>query len=211
MSTMTASPLIGLAERQRQLGLGRLEIAAGQDLAQIDGLALGVGQLDADGVAAGNDGDAGGDRAHRAGDVVGKADDARRFDAGRRLQLVEGDDGAGPDMDDLALDAEILQHAFQQPRILLQRVLRQAGVAHHVLRLRQEMQRRHLEAGRSRSARSAPRAARARRAPAAAPGRRRVRRRPASGNCWTCAAGASADASRAEDRVCRRRHRRDRP
>ena len=136
----------GLAERQRQLGLGRLEIAACQDLAQIDGLALGVGQLDADGVAAGNDRDAGGDRAHRAGDVVGEADHARRFDAGRRLQLVKRDDRARPHMDDLALDAEILEHAFQQPCILFQRVLRQAGIAHHVLRLRQEMQRRHLEA-----------------------------------------------------------------
>ncbi len=61
-------------------------------LAQIDGLARRVRQFDADGVAAGHDGDAGGDRAHRAGDVVGKADDAGRFDAGRRLQFVERDD-----------------------------------------------------------------------------------------------------------------------
>ena len=51
------------------------------------------------------------------------------------------------DMDDLALDAEILQHAFEQPCILLQRVFRQRSVAHHVLRFAQEMQRRHLELG----------------------------------------------------------------
>ena len=68
-------------------------------------------------------GDAGGDRAHRAGDVVGEADDARGFDAGRRLQLVERDDRAGADIDDLALDAEIVEHAFEQARVLLQRVL----------------------------------------------------------------------------------------
>ena len=134
-----------LAERQRQLGLGGLEIAAGEDLAQIDRLALGVGQLDADGVAAGHHGDARGDRAHRAGDVVGEADDARRLDAGGGLQLVERDDRAGADMDDLALDAEILEHAFEQPRVLLQRVLGDRIVANDVLRLGEEMQRRHLE------------------------------------------------------------------
>ncbi len=40
------------------------------------GLALLVGQLDADGVAAGDHGDAGRDGAHRAGDVVGERDHA---------------------------------------------------------------------------------------------------------------------------------------
>ena len=62
----------------------------------------------------GHDGDAGGDRAHRAGDVVGEADDARGLDAGRRLELVERDDRAGADIDDLALHAEIVEHAFEQ-------------------------------------------------------------------------------------------------
>ena len=71
-SAMKGSPPMVLPSASGRLGLGRLEIAAGQQLAQIDGLALGVGQLDADGVAAGHDGDAGGDRAHRAGDVVGE-------------------------------------------------------------------------------------------------------------------------------------------
>ena len=89
---------------------------------RIDGLAASVRQLDADCVAAGNDGDAGGDRAHRAGDIVGKADDAGRLDAGGRFQLVERDDRAGSDMDDLALDAEVLEHAFEHAGILLQRI-----------------------------------------------------------------------------------------
>ena len=161
-----------LAERQRQLRLGRLEIPAGEDFAEVDSLALGVGQLDADGVAAGHDRDAAGDRAHRAGDVVGKADDAGRLDAGRRLQLVEGDHRAGAHVDDLALDAEILEHAFEQPGILLQRILGKAGIAYDILRLREEMQRRHLELDCCRSAMSAPRAGRAHQAPDVAPERR---------------------------------------
>ena len=45
-------------------------------------------------VRPGHDRDAHRDRAHRAGDVVGEADHARRLDAGRRFQLVEGDDRA---------------------------------------------------------------------------------------------------------------------
>ncbi len=50
----------GLAEAERQLALGLLEVLRRQQFAQIDGLALLVGQFDADGVAAGHDGDAGG-------------------------------------------------------------------------------------------------------------------------------------------------------
>ena len=104
----------GLAERDRQLVAGLRKVLRGQHLAQIDGLALLVGQFDADGVAALHDGDAGGDRRHRARDVVGEADDARGFDARRRLQLVERHHRAGAHVDDLALDAEIVEHAFEQ-------------------------------------------------------------------------------------------------
>ena len=86
---MTGSPPMVLPSASGRLGLGRLEVAEASSSRRIDGLALGVGQFDADGVAAGNDRDAAGDGAHRAGDVVGKADDARRLDAGRGLQFVE--------------------------------------------------------------------------------------------------------------------------
>ena len=112
-----------LAERDGEAVLRLLEILARQQLAQIDGLAPLVGQLDADHVAPLHDRDAGRDRRHRTGDVVGEADDARRLDAGRRLELVERDDRAGAHVDDLALDAEIVEHAFEQARVLLQRVL----------------------------------------------------------------------------------------
>ena len=103
----------GLAEAERELVLRRFEVLARQELAQIDRLALEVRQLDADGVAALHHGDAGRHRAHRAGDVVGERDDARGFRARRRLELVEGDDRAGADVDDLAADAEILERRIR--------------------------------------------------------------------------------------------------
>ena len=86
---MTGSPPISLPSAERQPAGVLLVGRRIEQLAQIDGLGLEVGQLDADDVAPGHDRDAHRDRAHRAGDVVGEADDARRLDAGRRLQLVE--------------------------------------------------------------------------------------------------------------------------
>ena len=112
-----------LAERDGEPVLGFLEILARQQFAQVHRLAPLVGQFDADGVAPLHDGDARRDRRHRARDVVGEADDARRFDAGRGLEFVERDDRAGAHVDDFALDAEIVEHALEQPRVLLQRVL----------------------------------------------------------------------------------------
>ena len=40
-----------------------------------------------------------------------------------RLQLVEGDDRAGAHLDDLAAHAVILEHGFEQPGVLGQRLL----------------------------------------------------------------------------------------
>ena len=89
-----------------------------------------------------------GDGAHRAGDVVGKADDARRLDAGRRLELVERDHRAGADIDDLALDAEIVEHALEQAGILLERARADRGLLVEALGLGEEAERRQFEAGR---------------------------------------------------------------
>ena len=114
----------GLAEAQRQLELRGLEVLAADQFAEIDRLALLVGQFDADDVAARHHGDAGRQRRHRAGDVVGEADDARGLDARRRLQFVQRHHRAGADMDDLAAHPEILQHALEKPRIRLQRIRR---------------------------------------------------------------------------------------
>ena len=109
-----------LAEDQRQRHVLVFERLAADQLGQADRLALRVGQLDADHASAGDGRDAGRQRRHVAGDVVGKLDDPARLDAARRLQLVHGDDRAGPDLDDLAADVEILEHRFEQPRIALQ-------------------------------------------------------------------------------------------
>ena len=97
----------------------------GQQFAQINLLAMIVGQLDADGVAAGHDGDACGQRAHRAGDVVGKSDHARRLDAGRRFELVERHHRTGVCIGDFAAHAEILQHGFECLGVLLQHAVAQ--------------------------------------------------------------------------------------
>ena len=105
-----------LPRQSGSLALRVGEVLGGEQLAQVDLLALRVGQLDADGVAARHDGDARRDRAHRAGDVVGEPDHARRLDAGRGLELVERDDRAGTRVDDLAADAEIVEHAFERGR-----------------------------------------------------------------------------------------------
>jgi hypothetical protein len=118
-----------LAQDQRQRGDLVLEGVAGDQLGQDHHLALGVGKLDADHAAAGDGRDAGRQRRHVAGDVVGELDDAARLDAARGLQLVHGDDRAGADLDDLALDRKVLEHRFEQARVALQRRLVERAVA----------------------------------------------------------------------------------
>ena len=113
-----------LAERDGEPVLGPDEVLGGDELAQVDGLAPLVGQLDADGVAALDHRDAGRHGRHGAGDVVGEADDTRRLDARRRLEFVERHHGAGTHVDDLAADAEVLEHALEQPRVLAERIFR---------------------------------------------------------------------------------------
>ena len=143
-SAMIGSPPIFLPSASASRAVGVLEVRRLEQLAQHHDLAPVVGQLDADGVAAGHHGDAGGDRAHRAGDVVGEPDHARRLGAGRGLELVERDHGAGAHIGDLALDAEILQHAFELARILLQHLVADAAAAFERARLLQQLDRRRL-------------------------------------------------------------------
>ena len=96
-----------------------------EQLAQEHLLAPRVGQLDADGVAPGDRGGTHAGGPHRAGEVVGEPDHARRLDAARRLELVERDDGTGVHVLDLALDAEVGEHVAQQPRLAAQLGLRE--------------------------------------------------------------------------------------
>ena len=67
----------GLAEAERQLGGAVRVIIAGQQLAQENLLARGIGKLDADGIASRHHGHACRERAHGAGDVVGEPDHPR--------------------------------------------------------------------------------------------------------------------------------------
>ena len=119
----------GLAQRQRQQMALLVVFGAGQEVAQVDRLALGVGQFDANGVAALDHADAAGARRHRAGDVVGQGHDAAMLHAGRGHQFVQGDHGAGADLVDLAAHAELLQHALQHLGVGLQRFLVDRGGA----------------------------------------------------------------------------------
>ena len=143
---MIGSPPMVLPRQIGQLALHLLEVGRGEHFAQIDGLADLVGQLDADGVAAGDDGDAGRDGAHRAGDVVGERDDAARLDAGGGLEFVEGDHRAGADVDDVALDAKILQHAFEAARHGFEPLGRVLGARALVLGFGEQVERGQFEA-----------------------------------------------------------------
>ena len=119
---MTGSPPMVLPSAMASLCLVVAEIARGEEFAQRDHFAARIGQFDADGVTARHHGDAGRNRRHGAGDVVGEADDARGFDARRGLEFVERHHRARTHIDDVALDAEVVEHAFKQPGVLFERV-----------------------------------------------------------------------------------------
>ena len=133
-----------LAERDRQVEVRLLEGLRAQHLAQEDGLALGVRQLDADGVAALHHSDAGRDGAHRARNVISQADDAGGLDAGRGFEFVERHHGARPHLQDLALHAEIVEHALKHAGILFQGLIREFRGLADALGLRQQGEWRHL-------------------------------------------------------------------
>ena len=68
----------------------------------------------------GNGRDAGGQRAHVAGDVVGQLDHPAGLDPACRFQFVHCHHRSGTNLDDVAADVEILEHAFEQSRVALQ-------------------------------------------------------------------------------------------
>ncbi len=144
-----------LAERQRQHRAVLLVLRRGEQVAQVDGLALGVRQLDADGVAPRDHRDAAGRDAHRAGDVVAERHHAGGLHARRRHQLVEGDDRSGADLVDLAAHAELGQHALQHPGVLAQRAFVERGGARLRLGQHGELGQAKAALGRERQARLA--------------------------------------------------------
>ena len=138
----------GLAEAERQFRAAVDIVAAGELLAQIDLLACGVRQLDADDVASCDHGDARGERAHGAGNVVGEPDHARGFDARRGLELVKRDDRARSGIDDLAAHAEVAKHALERGGVRLQRVGAQHGATDRLRRGEEFERGQHIAAAR---------------------------------------------------------------
>ena len=81
-----------------------------EDVAEVDDLAPGVGDLDADRLLARDrrqDADLG--RRERVGEVVLELGDLGHLHARREPQLVAGDVGAGDAADDLGVDAEVAE------------------------------------------------------------------------------------------------------
>ena len=107
-----------LAQRDGKpvFGLGEGLVVDG--VPEVDGVALGVGDLDPDGGLAG-DGrdDAHARRLEGKGQIVGEIGDLVDLHARRGLELVHGDDGPRLDLRDLALDAEVGELLFQEPGI----------------------------------------------------------------------------------------------
>ena len=106
-SAVTMRPLMSLPSAMASLDLDLRERLALDHVAQPDGLAVVVGDLDADGGFAGHALDQDGLGGHGEAEVVGETGDARVLDAGVGTELEGGDDGAGIDLRDLAIDAEL--------------------------------------------------------------------------------------------------------
>ena len=105
-SAVTMRPLMSLpiARVRRERGLG--EGFRFEHVAQMDGFALVVGNLDADRAFAGHALDENALGAHREAEVFSEAGNAAVLDAGFGLELVGGHHGAGVDLDYLAGDVE---------------------------------------------------------------------------------------------------------
>ena len=117
----------GLAQADRELLEGGLEICGLEHLAQIDGFAGVVRQLDADGIAARDHSYTSRDGAHGAGDILRERDDAGGFDARGGLELVERDHRPWMDMNDLAFHAEVADDLLDPSGSLLENILGETG------------------------------------------------------------------------------------
>ncbi len=116
------------AERDGELALALGEGLALDDVAQPDGFAVVVGHLDADGGFAGHALDEDGFGGHGEAEVVGQAGDAGVLDAGVGAELERGDDGAGIDLGDLAVDAELGAFLDQDPGFFAESFFADDGV-----------------------------------------------------------------------------------
>ena len=134
-----------LTEGQREVARFLVKRRRGEKLAQSDMLARRVWQFYPDDIAPRDNGNADGNGAHGTRDIVGQSDDAAGLGARRGLQFIERDNGSRPHMEDFAIDAEILQHGFENAGILLQRFLAvPAGDLRMLVDLGQQIERRQL-------------------------------------------------------------------
>ena len=92
-------------------------------VAQVDGVAVVVGHLDADVAGARHAFDEDAFGAHGKAEIVAQAGYAAVFDAGVGLEFVGGDHGAGVDLDHLAIDFELRAFLDQLAGFLAQNIL----------------------------------------------------------------------------------------
>ena len=97
-------------------------------VAEPDGLALGVRDLDADGALAGHAFDEDGFGGHGEAEIVGETGDAGDLDAGLGAELEGGDDGAGIDLRDLAVDGELRAFFDEHAGLFAQGLLAHDGL-----------------------------------------------------------------------------------
>ena len=116
-----------LAEDHRQAALMVDECGRIGELFVADHLAIRIGQFDADHRLARDRRHARADRRHVARDILGQPDHAAGLDARRGFELVHGDHRPRAHRSDLALDVEIVEHVFEQPRIAFERHLVELG------------------------------------------------------------------------------------
>ena len=123
ISVVIRRPLMSLPRAMLSLGFGGGKLRALHHLAQPDGFALFVGNLDADGGFSGHALDQDALGAHGEAEVVLQVDDAAVLDARLGLELEGGDDRAGIDLHHRAQDAELFALLGQGQGQLLQLLL----------------------------------------------------------------------------------------
>ena len=117
-STTSGLPATSLPRKSGIFILLGFAVGLLDHFAEADELPVLVGHFDADGVLAGDRRDDA-DARHAQGDrqVVGQAGDLRQPQAGFQLDLELGDDRAGFDLDDLDVEAEVLERLLQDLRL----------------------------------------------------------------------------------------------
>ena len=113
-----------LAERDRELAASGRELFGLHDLAQINLLALAIGNLDSDHRLARHRGlDSHGGCAQRHREIVGQVHDLAHLDSRAGLELVHRDHRPRLDLDHAPLDTEIVELLLQHARAALERGL----------------------------------------------------------------------------------------